>query len=177
MTQRVTNSYIEQRKNLDWPSSVNELISLLGNVPLSELYNTIFLTVNRLWKNSERLNEYGFAETKSKNIAKNNGSIASDWMALLTSLMSPKQISLGLYIHRLVANKEVSTILWKAGHIPLNAVRRINDIFLNSSFEMENMLSGLVKNTVTHAAFDNNDKCQDTNTGKRTTQHTNFFLF
>ena len=56
-------------------------------------------------------------------------------------------------------------------------MRLQNEEFNSSTDEMGGILSGLMKNTTTHSSLDNNDKCQDTNTGKNTTHHTNFLLF
>ena len=178
MVQRVTRDYIEQ-KHIEWPASVDDLISALENDnPLPELYNTIYMTMNKQWTNSVPLNEYGFAKTNSKNIAKKIWSIASDWTALITGLKNSKQTSLGLYIHRLAPNKEIAIALWKAGHIiSPNDVRLQNEEFLSTVTDMGGMLSGLMKDTVTHSSLDYNDACQDTNTGKGTTHHTNFLLF
>ena len=97
---------------------------------------------------------------------------------MITGIKNAKQIALGLYVHRLTANKEVVTALWKSGHaISPNDVRLQNEEFLSDSKNIEGVLSGLVKYASTHSSLDNNDKCQDTSTGKNTTHHTNFLVF
>ena len=134
--------------------------------------------MNRQWKSSIKLNKHGFAEIESKNLATKIWSLACDWTALLTDLKNSKQICLALDVHRLTANKEVGLLLWKAGHaISPNDMRLQNEEFHASAEEMGGTLSGLMMNTTTHTGLDNNDKNQDTNTGKNTTHHTNFLLF
>jgi len=136
------------------------------------------MTMNKNWKSTVPFNEFSFAKVNSQNIARKIWSLACDWTSLITDIKNAKQIALGLYVHRLTASKEVGLALWKSGHAisPYN-VRKQNEKFLSASDDMEGVLSGLIKNTVTHSSLDNNDKCQDTSTGKNTTHHTNFLIF
>ena len=73
--------------HIEWPATVDELISCFEkDRPITELYNVIYMTMNRRWKSSVALNEHGFAKVDSKNIATKIWSIASDWTALITGL-------------------------------------------------------------------------------------------
>ena len=178
MIQRISKDYLDQ-PHIKWPSTVADIIAGLDkDKPIAELFNVIYMTMNTKWKSSVPLNKYGFAKVNSKNIARKIWSLACDWTSLITDIKNAKQIALGLYVHRLTASKEVGLALWKSGHaISPNDVRKQNEEFLCASDDMEGVFSGLIKEAFTHSSLDNNDKCQDTSTGKNTTHHTNFLIF
>ena len=178
MIHRVADEYADA-DHIEWPATVDDLVKGLSNdKPIAELFNAIYMTSNRQWNSSIPLNEHGYAKVGSDNIATKIWSVASDWTALITGLKNSKQATLALDVHRLTANKEVGTLLWKAGHaLSPNDVRLQNEEFLAEVDEHGGALIGLVKGAVTHSSMDNNDKCQETLTGKNTTHHTNFLLF
>ena len=111
MIQRVADAYGDL-DHIEFPAAIDDLISGLKNdSPIVELYNAIYMTINKQWKSSVRLNEHGLAMIESKNLAAKIWSLACDWTALLTGLKNSKQISLVLDVHRLTANKEVGILL------------------------------------------------------------------
>ena len=89
---------LDERKNEAerWPLTPDELLSKLDSGPLPDLYNTIYYSVHDRGK----LNEYGYIET-SQTEARKIWSIASDWESLVTRKRNPKQIILGLVLHRI----------------------------------------------------------------------------
>ena len=56
--------------HIEWPATVDDLItSFASDKPLTELYNTIYMTMNQKWRSSITLNENGLVKVSSKNIA------------------------------------------------------------------------------------------------------------
>ena len=95
---RMIRRKLDERKSEDerWPLTPDELLSKLDSGPLPDLYNTIYYSIH----DRRKLNEYGYIET-SQTEATKIWSIASDWESLVTKKRSPKQIILGLVLHRI----------------------------------------------------------------------------
>ena len=170
MIHHVAKEY-NDKESFDWPTSAETLMEAFeDDKPIADLYNAIFMTLNKKWSASINLNEHGFTKVESRNLANKIWSIASDWTALITGRKNAKQITLAMVIHRLTASKE--------GHgIPYSDVLIQNNEWFSSVNDMGEVLTGLMKEVVTHSSLDNNDMRQDTNTGRGTTHHTNFLIF
>ena len=63
----------------NWLYRPGQMFNLLEKGPLQELYNIVFYTVKGIFK----LNQVGYAETKSKHLATKISSMANGWKALL----------------------------------------------------------------------------------------------
>ena len=101
------------KKASDFPYTPEGLIENLNKGPLPDLYNVIYLTI----KDTCSLNENGYAVTTSKNLSSKIWSTAYGWEALITGQKNPKQVLMGMTIHRITAGKEVANYLHPANHI------------------------------------------------------------
>ena len=70
---------------------------MLNRGPLSEIYNAIYYSV----KGHLKLNQYGYASTKSSDFGTKIWAMACAWENLLTPGRCGKQLITGLTIHRL----------------------------------------------------------------------------
>ena len=157
-----------------WPYTPDELIEMLDRSPLKEIYNVIYASINPSYK----VNEYGYAITRSRPVATKIWSMASDWESLSTKERTAKQAVAGMTVHRLTSSKEVLSILHK-----LNNTISYSDVRLQN-IAWERMVSAdrrkskmMAKGLTTHATIDNNDGRQETMTGKGTTHDSNRTLF
>ena len=103
-----------QREKLQLPLSEEDLIKPIDRGVLPGIYNAIHYTLS----DSAKLNEYGYAETSSHLRAIKIWSLASDWEALAMQEDSPKQVVMGLVLHRLTGSKEAIDVLHKLNHVP-----------------------------------------------------------
>ena len=78
-----------------WPLTPDELLAKLDTGPLPELYNSIYFSIHERGE----LNQYGYAITSHTKAAK-IWSLASDWESIITKQRTPKQIILGMVLHR-----------------------------------------------------------------------------
>jgi len=112
---RMMKGKIEKRKAevMQWPCTLEELIDRLDRGPLKELYNVIYATIDDNFK----VNEYGYAKTRSNQVATKVWSLASDWEALVVPKnKSGKQIVSGLTLHRMTGRKDVAIMMNKLGN-------------------------------------------------------------
>ena len=79
---------------------------MLDRGPLKEIYNVIYASINLAYK----VNENGYAITRSGPVATKIWSVGSDWVFLLTKERTAKQAVAGLTVHRLTSSKEVLSI-------------------------------------------------------------------
>ena len=141
---------------------------------MPDLYNVIYLTI----KDTRSLNGHGYAVTTSKNLASKIWSTAYDWEALITGQKNPKQVLMGMTIHRITASKEVANYLHRANHIiSYYDIRMQTLAWENIVSSGESFKTDICKAAPTHSSIDNNDGRQETLTGYGTTQHTNSLLF
>ena len=75
---------------------------MLDRGPLKEIYNVIYASINPAYK----VNEYGYAITRSRPVATKIWSVSSDWVFLLTKERTAKQAVARLTVHRLTSSKE-----------------------------------------------------------------------
>ena len=158
-----------------WPYTPDELLSELQQGPMQDLYNLIYGSFDPNYK----INEHGYAVTRSRRTATKVWSMASDWeIFLMPKKRNAKQVLSGMTVHRLTSSKQSVVMLHK-----MDSCISYNDI-LEQNRAWALMVSGssgiskeMVKGTATHATTDNNDGCQDTMTGKGTTHDTNCTLF
>ena len=68
----------------NWPYRQDQMFDLLEKETLQEFYNVVFYTA----KGSFKLNQVGYAETESKQLATKIWSIANDWKALKAESVS-----------------------------------------------------------------------------------------
>ena len=166
---------LEEKKEKEdqWPLTPEELLSRIDEGPLPELYNVIYFSTHEYGK----LNSSGYAITSAIQATK-IWSIASDWETLVTKKRSPKQIVLGLVLHRTTGNKEAVTALHKCNHvISYNDIRLQNNAWAHMVSSRKDCYPSLRKGVVTHSTLDNNDGRQETWTGTGTTHDTNKTLF
>ena len=97
-----------QKGDITWPLTPEELLSRINAEPLPETYNAIYFSIHE----SGSINQYGYATTshiKATKIwhikATKIRSLASDWEGLITKQGSPKQIVLGMVLHRITGMK------------------------------------------------------------------------
>ena len=156
-----------------WPKTPDELLSLLDQGVLPELYNALFYSMHE----NGKINEYGYCVTSNVAATKIWG-IASDWESMVTRERSPKQIVLGLVLHRLTASKEGINMLHKTNHvISYNDIRLQNKSWARMVSSNPLHFPRFRKGITTHSTVDNNDGSQETWTGKGTTHDTNKTLF
>ena len=89
---------IKERDEVEnkWPLTPEELLSRIDSGPLQELYNAIYFSIYE--KGS--INQHGYAITSNNNATK-LWSIASDWEGLISKQRTPKQIVMGMVLHRI----------------------------------------------------------------------------
>ena len=95
-----------EESRLKFPFTPTELIQGTEKGPISDLYNVIFMTLHDVMK----VNEYGYAMTKSKVLATKIWYLANDWEALVlrgSDYRNPKQVMFGMNIYRLTCSKQV----------------------------------------------------------------------
>ena len=91
-----------------WPWNPNELIEQFDRGPLQDIYNMTYATVDKNYK----INQYGYAMTRSKPMATKVWSLASDWEVLLRPKQkNVKQVIAGMTLHRFTARKQSVVIL------------------------------------------------------------------
>ena len=157
-----------------WPYTPDELIEMLDRGPLKEIYNVIYASINPAYK----VNEYGYAITRSRPVATKIWSMASDWESLLTKERTVKQAVAGMTVHRLTSSKEVLSILHKLNNtISYSDVRLQNIAWARMVSADRRKSKMMAKGLTTHATIDNNDGRQETMTGKGTTHDSNCTLF
>ena len=167
-------SVIKQNGMNDFPYEPDQLTKELRDGPLTDLYNVIYLSV----KGKCNLNTYGYAKTKSNILANKIWSLAYDWEALLSKIPNPKQVAMGMTIHRVTASKETIAYLHKCNHtISYNQILAQNNAWERMVSSGTDAYGEICKNKVTHSSIDNNDGKQQTTTGFGTTHHTNSLLF
>lgn len=106
-----------------FPFTPEQLLKNIDKGPLPDLYNAIYLTL----QDTYTINSYGYAITKSKNLATKIWSLAYDWETLINGDKNAKQILLGMTIHRTSGSKTISNILHKSNHaISYNEIRMQN---------------------------------------------------
>ena len=146
---------------------------MLDRGPLKEIYNVIYASINPAYK----VNEYGYAITRSRPVATKIWSVASDWVFLLTKERTAKQAVAGLTVHRLTSSKEVLSI-YKLNSTSSYSNVRLQNItwarMISANIRKSKMMA---KGIVTHATIDSNDRRQETMTGKGTTHDSNRTLF
>ena len=79
----MTRQKIEARKGINkeiWPYSPDELLSEVQQGPIREKYDLIFGSLDPTY----RINEYGYAVTRSRRTATKVWSMASNWEIFLT---------------------------------------------------------------------------------------------
>ena len=92
---------LERRKgDVTWPLTPEELLSRIDAGPLSEIYNAIYLLIYE----SASINQCGYAATSHVKATK-TWSLASDWEGLITKQRTPKQIVLGIVLHKITGTK------------------------------------------------------------------------
>ena len=151
--------------------SVDDLINSLDEFPIQEIFNVIYCTLYPRMK----LNDKGYAEVESLNIATKIWSLVSDWQSLVTKEVSPKQLVLGLQIHRLTGKKEVAQVLSKLGHASsYDFILKVNTFWSENTpaahLRFRNVSS-------LHLTLDNNDIVHDNLTGANSTHDTNQAIF
>ena len=152
------------------PDRVSEMIE---EGPLPELYNVLCATKYKDFK----INQHGYAETKSHIDATKIWALASDWESLITGEKNAKQIITGSVIGRLTGRKDVILILNKMGHsITYEDFRNQTKRWASTASE-SGFVAPMVTGIPTHVTLDNNDGSQETVTGKGTTHDTNFTIF
>eukprot|EP00794_Sanderia_malayensis_P019707 gene19707-21653_t len=158
-----------------WPCDPNELIEQFDRGPLADIYNMIYATIDKSYK----INQYGYATTRSKSIATKVWSLASDWEVLLRPKQkNVKQVIAGMTLHRFTASKQSVVMLHKLGNcISYADIRLQNDAWARMVSASGRISNELAKGISTHATIDNNDGSQDTATGSGTTHDTNCTLF
>ncbi len=162
------------RDELKLPLSPEDLIRTLDRGVLPEIYNAIHYTLS----DSAKLNEYGYAETSSHLRAIKIWSLASDWGSLVTNDNSPKQVVMGLVLHRLTGSKEAIDVLHKLNHVSsYRDIRLQNMAWATMTSTKTSLFDSLRKGVVTHSTMDNNDGRQETVTGSGTTHDTNKTIF
>ena len=165
-------SKVNQVEFPEVPYTPNEMIDSLENGQMQDLYNTIYASK---YRPNFKVNEHGYTETPSANIANKIWSIASDWQGLITNKDTPQQIMLSLTLHRITGSKESVNYINKLGHgISYNNVSKMNDIWSRSLHKVNQKF---IKGMPIHSTIDNNDGRQDTLTGSGTTHHINCTLF
>ena len=157
-----------------WPLTPDELIEEVNKGPSPELYNAIYYSMY----DSGKINSYGFVGTDSGLLANKIWSVASDWESLVTRKATPKQVVLGLVLHRLTGSREVANYVHKSNHaISYDAIRMQNQAWARMVTGKKSHAAHLRKGVVTHSTIDNNDGRQETVTGAGTTHDTNKTLF
>ena len=168
---------IEKRKAEmnEWPCTLEELIDRLDRGQLKELYNVIYATVDRNFT----INEYGYAKTRSNQIATKVWSLASDWEALVVPQnKSAKQIVSGITLHKITGSKDVAVMMNKLGNcISYNDIRIQNQAWARMVSSSVTISKQLAKGIATHATIDNIDGRQDMSTGSGTTHDTYCTIF
>ena len=138
---------------------------------MPQLYNAIYATFHPTIK----INNAGYAETKSGKLATMIWSMVSDWESLITKEKSAKQLVTRSVIHRLTGRKDVVTILNIV--ILYDAVLKQNEAWSQMVQQSECWANSMAKGIATHVTLDNNDGRQETTTGAGTTHGTNFTIF
>ena len=147
--------------DISWPHTPEELTKLLQDGPMRELYNVIFATIKGNFSLSQPL-------------ATEIWSLASDWEALLSTFVAPKQVLTGMTIHRLTGRKEVSVLLHKMNNaISYNEIRIQNKAWVHMLASVPEISKYMMKHTSTHVTIDNNDGQEETVTGEGTSHDTN----
>ena len=169
----IRRKVLEKESLNDWPMSPEDLIDKMDSGPLPEIYNAIYYSMHE----KGTLNGYGYAVTP-QNQATKIWSLACDWESLVSRKRSPKQIALGLVLHRITGNKEAINILHKSNHvISYHDVRMQNAAWARMVSSRPLHYPEFRKGITTHSTLDNNDGRQDTCTGTGTTHDTNKTLF
>eukprot|EP00795_Rhopilema_esculentum_P009663 gene9663-17422_t len=158
-----------------WPCNPNELIEQFDRGLLQDIYNMIYATVDKNYK----INQYGYAMTRSKPMATKVWSLASDWEVLLSPKQkNVKQVIAEMTLHRFTASKQSVVILHKLGNcISYADIRLQNDAWARMVSASGRVSNEMAKGISTHATIDNNDGSQDTATGSGTRHDTNCTLF
>ena len=89
-----------QKGDITWPLTTEELLSRIDTGPLLEIYNAIYFSIYK----TATINQYGYATT-SYIKATIIWSLVSDWEGLITKQRTPKQVFLGMVLHRIAAMK------------------------------------------------------------------------
>ena len=91
-----------QKSDVSWPLTPEELLSRIDTGPLPEIYNAIYFSIYE----SGSINQYGYASTSHIKATK-IWALASDWEGLITKQRKPKQIILGMVLHRITGMKNM----------------------------------------------------------------------
>ena len=165
----------KKKDESQWPFTPEQLLTNINSGPLPDLYNIIYATIDPTFK----INEYGYAATRSNPIATKVWSVAADWEALVTQgRQSPKQVITGLTLHRMTGSKDIVRMMKKMGNcLSYNDIRIQNQAWARMMSSNTCISTNLAKGIATHATIDNNDGRQETATGTGTSHDTNCTIF
>ncbi len=135
----------------------------------------IYPTIDKNYK----VNQYGYATTRSKSTVTKVWSLASDWEVLLRPKQkNVKHVIAGMTLHRFTASKQSVVMLHKLGNcISYADIRLQNDAWARMVSAGGRISNKMGKGVSTHATINKNDGSQDTATGSGTTHDTNCTLF
>ena len=84
-----------KKSDITWPLTQEELLSRIDTGPLPEIYNETYFSIYK----PASINQYGHV-TLSHIAATKICSLAGDWEGLITKQHTPKQIILGMVLHK-----------------------------------------------------------------------------
>ena len=85
-----------QKGDITWPLNPEELLPRVDTGPLQEIYNATYFSIKKI----ASINQYGYATTSHIEVTK-ICSLSGDWEGLITKQHTPKQIILGMVLHRI----------------------------------------------------------------------------
>ena len=152
----------EKNNNLPkFPYKPDELKSEVKKGPHCVLYNVIYLSLFERIK----INDDGYASTKSSNLNSKIWSLASQWEGLLLKspdYCNPMQVLSGITIYRLTQSKEIIQYLSKMNNcISYDDIRKQIKCWDDMIKLGERRSSKLRKHLTTHSSIDNIDQETD----------------